>query len=250
MSQWENPALRKIESNCKLLYGGYQEKVEYVIDVAYHRGECVHYGKSTRVKDDCDCPTAKEKRVRNVNRPGYLDQLHKFAQNKDTDRNPKAERGAPRVKVAGRPPGDMAGFFALDELSCNIVNVIDRALEEVGRDRTWACGPIHQVLAGLAHQVAYFVESRPDVARDVEKATTKWVESAQSTLKISTGNAIFDSVVCGNCGGALGSPWGNQGESDVRCIGSPSAEPCGETYPVSEWLRLYEESQQQARRNS
>lgn len=250
MSRYGNPVVDRIHDNCKLLYGGYQEKVEYVVQVAYHRAECQHHGKTTRPKGDCACPVVNEQRVRNVNRPGYIDQLRRFTEHKDTDRQPKAERGAPRVKVAGRPPGDLGGFFALDELTCDILSTVDKALEEVGRDRTWASNPVHKVLGGLATQVSYFVDSRPDVAREVDKKVKGWVDSARSTLKISTSEALFDSVTCGNCGGALASPWGNRGEADVRCIGSPSAGPCGETYPVSDWLRLYEESQQQARRNS
>lgn len=241
MPQFDDPALMRISQNCKLLYHGYEERVDYTVEVKYHRSSCEYYSKATQKYNDCDCPIANEKRSRNVKRPGYLEQLQQFAQNKDTDRNPKAERGAPRVKVAGRPPGDMAGFFAVDELTCDIVNVVDRALDEVGRDRTWACGPVTQVLAGLATQVSYFAHSRPDVLRDVDKAAARWVSTARSTLRISTSDSFFDSVVCGNCGGALSTPWGNQDGADVRCVGTPSDGPCGETYPVSEWLRLYEQ---------
>ena len=246
MSRYGNPVVDRINDNCKLLYSGYQEKVEYTLPVACHKADCRHYGKTTHPREDCLCPVTNEQRVRNVNRPGYIDQLHRFGENKDTDRQPKAERGAPRVKVAGRPPGDLGGFFALDELTCDILSTIDKALDEVGRDRTWASSPIHQVLAGLATQVSYFADTRPDVAREIDIKVKGWVDSCRSTLKISTSEGIFDSVTCGNCGGALASPWGNRGETDVRCIGSPSEEPCGETYPVTEWLRLYEES----RRNS
>jgi hypothetical protein len=237
---WEDEVVERIHARCKLLYSGYIEKVDYNLDVAYHRATCEYNGKSTRPQL-CECPVVTEKRSRNVNRPGYLDQLKEFAKHKDTDRNPKAERGAPRVKTAGRPPGDMAGFFALDELTCDIVAVVDRAMEEAGRDRTWASSSVTTVLAGLAVQVRHFIEARPDIAREIDKATARWLDSARSTLKISTSAAIFDSVACGNCGGGLGTPWGNRGEADVRCIGTPNDPPCGESYPVSEWLRLYED---------
>lgn len=236
--------LKRIEANCELLWSGYHERVDYVVAVAYHRAECPHHGGPSRPMSmtpgyDCDCPMVDEKRTRKLRRKGYLSQLKEFAENKDTDRNPKAERGAPRVKTAGRPPGDLGGFFALDELSCDVIAVVDRVMEEVGRDRTWAANPVWEVLRGLSSQVGHFIESRPDQAREIDKAAARWVASARSTLRVSTSEAVFDSVVCGNCGGALGTPWGN--ESDVRCVGSPAEPPCGHTYPMSEWVRLYED---------
>lgn len=233
--------LMRIEDNCKLLYAGYSEKVEYKLSVAYHRNTCEHFGRTTSPRE-CPCPVAEESRVRNQRRPGLLDQLKAFAANKDTDRNPKAERGAPRVKVAGRPPGDLGGFFALDELSCAIPATVERVLIEAGRDYTWACQSVNHTLMGLSVQVGNFAEERPDLVREVDRAVTGWVESARSTLKITTAESIFDAVLCGNCSvGALSSPWGNRGETDVRCIGTPSEAPCGHTYPASEWVRLYED---------
>jgi hypothetical protein len=233
--------IKRVGDNCKLLYEGYSEGVEFVVDVAYHRYGCEYHGKSHKPKG-CDCTVTREKRVRSIRRPGYLEQLREFAQHKDTDRNAKAERGAPRVKTAGRPPGDLGGFFALDELECDIPTVVDRALEEAGRDRSWAVQPVRLILIGLASQVAEILaDGRPDVARDLDLAARRWVESARSTLKITVGDSMFDAVTCGNCGGALSTPWGNQGDADVRCIGTPTDPPCGETYPPGEWLRLYED---------
>lgn len=233
--------LLRIEKNCKLLYEGYPEKVDYYLEISYHRESCQWYGKSTTPKVDCECPVVVEARTKHVNRPGLLRQLEQFARNKDTDRNPKAERGAPRIKVAGRPPGDMGGFFTLDEIMCDIPSVIDRVLEEVGRDRTWASQPVKAILMGLTGQVMHFAEARPDQARVVDKATGKWVKQAQDALRITVGDAVFDSVVCGNCGGGLSTPWGNRGDHEVRCIGSPTDPPCGHTYPMGEWIKLYED---------
>lgn len=243
MDEETGKVIRRIGDNAKLLYEGYSEKVEYAVDVAYHRGECKYYSKSTLPKDDCECPVVREQRVRNIRRKGLLSQLHDFARNKDTDRNPKAERGAPRIKVAGRPPGDMGGFFTLDEIMCDIPYVMDRVLEECGRDRTWASQPVGSILIGLASQCGHFAESRPDQLRVVDKAARRWVESARSTLKITVGDSIFESVVCGNCGGGLSTPWGNRGDHDVVCVGTPETPPCGHTYPMGEWIKLYEDHQ-------
>ncbi len=306
----------RIDENCKLLYEGYLEKVQYVLQVSAHAADCVWHGR-THLAKDCGCPVTNEQRVRNVRRPGYLDQLREFAKHKDTDRNPKAERGAPRVKTAGRPPGDMGGFFALDELECDIPSVADRFLEALGRDRTWAAQSVRLVLLGLASQVANALSaaaaaggpagagrldggstqgpvidsaddrlrccedplrtSKDDLVRDrdddlheckddhgikisdhdapidharrVDLAVIRWVDLARRTLKITVQETIFDKIVCGNCGGGLATPAGNRGDHDVRCVGTPSAPPCGETYPPGEWLRLYEDQQRKGGRS-
>ncbi len=206
-----------ISENVTLLVDGWREKVEYTVDVA----------------------GAKEQRVNNVKRPGLLDQLADIKTHKDTDRNPKAERGAPRVKTAGKPPGDLAGMFTLDEITCDIYAFVDRLYEEADRDRSMASAPVREVLKGmLHHQVRVINEDHPHLIQSIIRATNKWVHQARSALRITVGDAQFGDTVCGNCSGGLAIAWDNQG--DVRCVGTPSAPPCGETYPMSEWVSLYE----------
>jgi hypothetical protein len=232
--------LKRIEDNCRLLHSGYEEKVDYTVAVAYHRDRCHHFAKSTTPKYDCECPTVNEARVKRVRRPSLLEQLQDFAANRDTDRNPKSERGAPRVKTP-KCHKELAGFFAYDEIVSDIYSVVDRALDDVGFDRAWAAMPVRPVLMGLSRVVGQFAEAWPDVARTLDSSTRRWVDSARSTLRISTSDSIFDSVTCGNCGGGLASPWGNRGETEVRCVGTLADPPCGHTYPASEWITLYEQ---------
>lgn len=231
-----------IQTNCRLLYDGYHENVEFDLEVAAHREECKYHARTVVPKHDCDCPTSIEKRKRREKRPGYLDQLLDFQQNKDTDRNPKAERQAPRVKKVKYMP-ELNGFFARDEIISEVYREVDIAMEQAGRDRTWASAPVNIVLAGLHSQVRQFVTTRPDLARHLDKKVEGWVRMARSTLMITVGDAIFDGVLCGNCGvGGLATPWGNEGV-EVRCVGTPNAPSCGHTYPMSEWVRLYESGQ-------
>jgi hypothetical protein len=96
------------------------------------------------------------------------------------------------------------------------------------------------VISELPDQAAMFVESRPDVARTLLDATNRWVATARRALRLTVSDAMLDGTVCGNCGGGLATPWDNSG--DVRCVGTPSEQPCGETYPMSEWISLYEGS--------
>lgn len=225
--------LDRIDQNCTLLGAGWKEQVDYTLPVTYHDKEiCQPRNKP------CGCPVKNEKRTKYINRESLLEQLRLYSQNRDTDRNPKAERGAPRVKTAGKPPGDVTGFLTLDEITCDAYSTLDRIFEEAGRDRMWLAQSLKIVLTGLRYQVSQFAETRPDLARDVLKATDKWVRQAKTALKMTVSDAMFGDTVCGNCGGGLKVAWDNS--SDVECIGTLSSPPCGETYPMSEWVALYE----------
>ena len=132
----------------------------------------------------------------------------------------------------------MAGFFTLDEITCDAYMSLDLIMTEAGRDRTWLSAPLKTVFEGLTYQVQQFAEARPDLARDTLKLTDKWVRQARAALRVTVSDAQFGSTVCGNCGGGLSVAWDNS--SDVRCVGTPETPPCGETYPMSEWVALYE----------
>lgn len=226
--------IERIDKNCTLLGSGWKERVDYTIPVTYHKKEiCQPQNKP------CGCPLENEKRTKYVNRESLLEQLRLYNQNRDTDRNPKAERGAPRVKTAGKPPGDVTGFLTLDEITVDAYSTLDRIFEEAGRDRMYLVDrSLKGVFNGLTYQVTQFIESRPDLARDILKATDKWVRQAKAALRMTVSDAMFGDTVCGNCGGGLKVAWDNS--SDVTCIGTPTDPPCGETYPMSEWVALYE----------
>ena len=229
--------VQKIEENCELLTKGWSEKVDYSVPVVYHRVGCRRSG----VCQDCEVKT--ERRSKQVSHPGLLKQLKEYQKSCDTNRNPQAARGAPRVKTPKMHP-ELRGFFTLDEITCDAYSTLDRVYEEGGRDRGELALPIRNVFEGLTYQVAQFAEERPDLARQVMKATDKWVAQARQALNHSVSDAMFADTVCGNCGGGLTVAWDNS--SDVKCVGTPSAAPCGETYPMSEWLNLYEKGRKNA----
>jgi hypothetical protein len=222
-SKEEQGYIDTVAENCKLLVSGYRERSEYVDMVKYPDG------------------TKPETRVRHIQRKGLLDQLEAYSKNRDADLSPKAARGAPRVKKAKLNP-ELNGFLTLDEITCDIYMSLDRIFEEAGRDRTYLSQPIRVVVGSLLVQLRYILDGgRPDLARQIAKLTVKWVDMARTTLNHKTGDAMFGDTVCGNCGGALAGP--NRVEDAtavVRCIGTPTEAPCGEEYPASEWLALYE----------
>jgi hypothetical protein len=170
-----------------------------------------------------------------------MKQLEDFKKYQDTDREPKAERAAPRVKKIKNNP-ELDGFFALDEISCDTSSVVDRVWEEAGRDRTWASvGGALAILGNLPSKVQE-LRSRPDLIWTIRRSVVRSVDLARRSLRLIVSDSIFGSVVCGNCSGGLAVPSDNSG--DVRCVGKPGVDPCGETYPMSEWITLYERSKQ------
>lgn len=231
--------MEKLYENVKQLAHGWREKTEYTVPIRYHITTC---SVSNRIRngDRCECPTKDEKRTRHIKVDGLLDQLKEYLKSKDVDRNPQAARQAPRVKKP-KTNSDLNGFFTLDEITCDAYATIDRIYEDGGRDRMLATQPIHEVIGSLTYQMGQIVDSRPDLVRDAIKATGKWVNMARRTLNLQVADAMFEGVVCDNCGGALSIAWDNA--SDVKCIGSPSAPSCGHTYPMGEWMSLYEKRQ-------
>lgn len=228
--------IERLRVNCELLADGWREKVEYTTPVTYHREECG--------KPHCECPVVNEKRAHKARRPGLLEQLKDFQHHRDTDREPKSERGAPS-KGKSQPPGEVHGIFTLDEITVDAYMTIDRILEDGGRDRLYASQPLREVLHGLGYQMHQIVDTRPDLVREMVRATDKWIAMARRALRHTVSDAQFADTVCGNCGGGLAVPWDNSGE--VRCIGTPSEAPCGEFYPISEWVALYEKSKGRVR---
>jgi hypothetical protein len=225
--------VQQIEDNTRILVSGWKEKVAYKVAVTYHREECPREG-------ECECPVTHEKRNKVVTEKGLLTQLQNYGDHKDTDRGPKSERAAPRVKTPKLHP-ELNGFLTLDEIHCDAYMVLDRVFEQAGRDRTWLSQPLKMVLMGLGYQVRQFVEDQPELASEVLHATAKWVMSAKRTLALTVPDAIFGDTVCGICSGGLAIAWDNS--SDIRCVGTPATPPCGKVYPKTEWLALYEQQQ-------
>jgi hypothetical protein len=232
-------ALNRIEGNCKTLGSGWSEQIQYTVAVKYHVDGC----KQRLMGGACSCPTKDEKRSKYVKRDGLLDQLKDFQANKDVDRNPKAARGAPRVKKVKYMP-ELNGFFTLDEITTDAYMLLDRVYNEGGRDRTIVASPLKVILSNLTYQMTQINNAgHDDLVREVLTATDRWVLAARHTLNLTVAEAQFADMLCGNCGvGGLSIAWDNS--SEVRCIGTPAELPCGETYPMDSWIGLYEKGRQ------
>ncbi|MFF7774941.1 hypothetical protein ACFZCG_10965 [Streptomyces tanashiensis] len=118
--------------NCKVLGAGWKERIDYTLPVVYHNlGTC---SRANNRKPRCDCPVRPEERTKYITRESLLEQLRPYQQNRDTGRNPKSERGAPRVKTPGRPPGNLDGFFTLDEITCDAYSTLGTDEDDATRD--------------------------------------------------------------------------------------------------------------------
>lgn len=64
----------------------------------------------------------------------------------------------------------------------------------------------------------------------------KWVHDARCLLGYESRRTAVQDVTCGECGGTLVVAF--DATSDVRCIGTASADPCGMVYGRLEWVSL------------
>lgn len=238
-SDEEKRWVRTVNENANLLTRTNREKIEYTEEVKYHAKSCP-VGRLDG-NSPCGCPTKPEKKSHFVNRPSLLKQLQDYSANRDADLEPKAARGAPRVKKAKLNP-ELNGFLTLDEITCDAYASLDRIFTAGDRDRRWLVENITYILQNLGSQTCYLIETgHPGLAKEVADLTDKWVRMAQNTLRQHVRDRMFDSTLCGNCGvGALSAPGTVNAGSVVRCLGTPATPPCGHEYPATEWLALYE----------
>lgn len=211
--------IKRMEEDVDLLTKGWREKVEYY--------KPVDYG---------DQGVIKEKRVKNVWRPALIEQLGEYAKHADTGAEPKAERGVPG-KSKSRPPANMAGFHALDEITVEVTNLVDRIVREAGRSPNISTWALRDALNTLPYQCRQIIDSHPALVDDIAHAVHTWVDRAQRTLGLKTSTSMFADTVCEDCSGAL-TVGRDPMRTEVRCAGTPSAPPCGRRYTRDDWMRL------------
>lgn len=68
------------------------------------------------------------------------------------------------------------------------------------------------------------------------QTTTQLVSQARQMLGYDVRRVMLANMVCHECGGALGVA--EDASTDVKCMGSPTAPPCGNTYSRMQWLDL------------
>jgi hypothetical protein len=220
----------EIQANYELLVRGWTESIDYRVKIAVHNPGCAN--KEEGVEIECACPTVVENRAKGIKHAGLLEQLRSFALDGDPGHRDECERGAPN-KPGSRPPGMMAGFHLLDEITCEANMLYDQVLIDIGNHREYALISFPGVLSRMVRVSQDCEQGRPETVRAIREGFRKWVKDARRVLSHEERASLLADTVCGECGGGLAAY-----RTTVKCIGSPDTPSCGVVYGKDDWLDL------------
>ncbi|MEU3052247.1 hypothetical protein [Streptomyces griseus] len=220
----------EIQANYDLLVRGWIESIDYRVKIPIHNEGCAN--KEEGVEIECACPTVIENRAKGIKHAGLLEQLRSFALDGDPGHRDDCERGAPN-KPGSRPPGMMAGFNLLDEITCEANMLYDQVLIDIGNHRELALVAFPGVLSRMTRVAQDCEQSKPDTVREIRMHFAKWVRDARKVLSHDERASLLANTLCGECGGGLAAY-----RDTVKCIGTPEASSCGVVYGKEDWLDL------------
>ena len=139
-------------------------------------------------------------------------------------------------KPGSRPP--------LNMVYRNMVDTIAEQAQTLWEDYTDPevdpRGDVGAILADLRAWVIDSVSTRENGAQIVARAFRRWVHDARVMLGYEGRRVTLADTVCGECGGTL--VVAIDATSDVRCVGTDDAEPCGMVYGRLDWVSLLADS--------
>lgn len=221
------------------LADGWEERIEYHVNIKRHISLCVIWQSAMtparRKHYECACPVTTEERAKTVQCASLIDQLQE-AVTEPVSGN--GGDGASGDKPHSNAPGNQEALGKLQEIK-------SRAFEWYWRLHG-ALYPEHQdsrtltavsALRTLPDWCAIATDSEMyDLVRDVKEDLRKAVRSARFILGYDVPYKMLAESLCGECGGAL--IVADDASSDVRCIGTPEAAPCGKKYYRWQWIEL------------
>lgn len=222
------------------LADGWEERIEYQVNIKRHAALCMIWrsamSPARQRHYECACPESIEARARTVQLPSLIDQLQ--------------EAVAEPVSMAG---GDGASGDKPHSKAPGNQEALD-LLMSIRTDAQMYYSGLHQLLYPTHPErrvsVVSALRTLPDwcaMASEsgheeavcyVKEVLRKRVRSARIILGYDTRQSMLADVVCGDCGGAL--IVADDASTDVRCIGSPDAPPCGNRYYRWDWIDLLE----------
>lgn len=134
-------------------------------------------------------------------------------------------------KPGSRPPMNMVYANAVDTIHEQAEDAWD-AIADGAHGETTLAG----LLATLRQTVVDYADERPEGAETVARAFRRWVHDARVLLGYESRKVTLADTVCGECGGTLAVAI--DATSDVMCIGTAAADPCGMIYGRLEWVSL------------
>jgi hypothetical protein len=158
--------------------------------------------------------------------------LRQLAEQSTTPLPSRGQNGPGGGKAGSRPTMNMVYANAVDTIEENAW-IAWELLCGPGYNSEWG---LSLLLAHLYDHVKGYADERPDECATVARMARKWVHDARVLLGYESRKVTLADTVCGECGGTL--VVAIDATSDVRCIGTASAEPCGMVYGRLEWVSL------------
>jgi hypothetical protein len=134
-------------------------------------------------------------------------------------------------KPGSRPPLNMVYRNAVDTIQEQAY-----VLWEMMEPESPPTEPLTCLLADLRTAAITYADERPKDVQTLARGFRKWVTSARVLLGYESRKVTLADTVCGQCGGTLAVAV--DATSDVRCIGTADADPCGMIYGRLEWVSL------------
>ncbi|SOE25632.1 hypothetical protein [Streptomyces sp. OK228] len=219
---------------------GWGERIEYQVSVKRHVTICQIWrsamSPARRKHYECACPESIEARARTVQLPSLIEQLQEaVAEPVSMTGGDGASGDKPHSKAPGNQEAlDLLMSIKIDAAIC--YSGLRQVLYPAHPERNVS---VVSALRALPDWCAMASDSGYEqIVCDVKEVLRKRVRSARIILGYDTRQSMLADVVCGDCGGAL--VVADDASTDVRCIGTPDAAPCGTRYYRWDWINLLE----------
>ncbi|MFJ4828417.1 hypothetical protein ACIP79_00525 [Streptomyces sp. NPDC088747] len=223
------------------LAAGWEERIEYQVPIKRHAKLCsvmqAAMAPARRKHYQCECPEQFEARARTVQLPSLIDQLQEAIAEPVSMHGGDGASGA---KPHSNPPGNQEALDLLLSVKSDAYEsylVLRRALYPTHAAQGHP--PVVSALRALPDWCAMASEDgHGELVCEVKERLRKRVRSARIVLGYDTPQRMLADSLCGECGGAL--IVADDASTDVRCIGTPDAAPCGTRYYRWQWIELLE----------
>ncbi|MFH8405545.1 hypothetical protein ACH4FX_12330 [Streptomyces sp. NPDC018019] len=233
-----------IAESAAQLATGCEERVQFTVIVRQHAPQCrlqrAAMTPGRRKHHECDCPGHLEERAETKRFPALIQQLEAAV---FEPASAAGDSGGGADKPHSNPPGNQAVLdllFAVKARTFGYYHQLRNALFPDYRDApaTSTANALAQIADWAAMACDGTLECSEELVHDIRTGLGRLVRGARITLGHDAPQRMLADTVCGECGGAL--VVADDASSDVRCIGTPEAPPCGTKYFRWQWVDLLE----------
>lgn len=222
------------------LADGWEERIEYQMSITKHVAFCqlarAAMPPARRKHHECECPSHYEARANSMQLTSLVVQLQEAVT------EPVSMAGSEGIgamdKPHSSPPGNGEALACLMDIGDDARRHYKSLREALYPDHAERKGvTVISALRALPDWCAMASEYE-ELVYEIKEDLRKRVRTARIILGYDSPMKMLASVLCGDCGGAL--IVADDASTDVRCIGTPEAAPCGTKYMRWDWIKLLE----------